>query len=276
MSYKFAPKKMYRMPTCFGPSLGPRQVPDGVNLDYIDSPDTTTIAVSFRSNPEQLEALLPECFSLGDSSIVTISCSQMTNIDWLAGRGYSMIGVTFPAKYSGKKDKLQASFLCVLFENMCEPIITGREELGFSKVYSEISGPLVSDNNAKVAASWQGFNFLNVEVKQLVESSTESAESTVRKNDGMLHYKYIPKTGDWGDADIEYPTFTPASSDQSRVKKYFKGVGGISWNKAQWEDLPTLYNLVNTLADLEIIEYLDASLTYSIGGKKLRKQRILS
>lgn len=277
MSYKYVPDKMYRMPIHFGPSLGPRQVPDGVKLDYIDSPDTTTIAVSFKSNPEQLEALLPECFTLGEDPVVTISCSQMTNIDWLAGRGYSMIGLTFPAKYSGKKDKLQASFLCVLFENMCEPIITGREELGFSKVYSEISGPLVSDNKAEVSAYWQGFKFLDIEVKQLVElPAEESAKSTGNKNGGMLHYKYIPKTGDWGDADIEYPTFTPASSDQSRVIKYFKGVGDISWNRSQWQDLPTLYNLVNTLADLEIIEYMDASLMYSVGGKKLRKQRILS
>ncbi|MDC1436870.1 acetoacetate decarboxylase family protein [Gammaproteobacteria bacterium] len=275
MSYKFVPDKMYRMPIQFGPSLAPRQVPDGINLDYINSPNTTTLAVSFRSNPEQLEALLPGCFALGEAPIVTISCSQMTNIDWLAGRGYSMIGISFPAKYSGKKDRLQGSFLCVLFENMCEPIITGREELGFSKVYSEISGPLISEDKAKVSASWQGFKFLDIEVNQLVESSTESAKSTTSKTDGMLHYKYIPKTGDWGDSDIEYPTFTPTSSDQSRVHKYFKGLGRISWNKAQWEDLPTLYNLVNTLADLEIIECLDSSLTYSVGGKKLRKQRIL-
>ncbi len=169
MSSNFIYKKMYRMPIQFGPSIGPRQVPDGVYLDYTDSPNTTTLAVSFRSNPEQLEALLPECFTLGEVPIVTISCSQMTNIDWLAGRGYSMLGVTFPAKYSGKKDNLQGLFLCVLFENMCEPIITGREELGFSKVYSEISGPLVSEDKAKVSASWQGFKFLDIEVNQLVK-----------------------------------------------------------------------------------------------------------
>lgn len=276
MSYKFLPGKMYRMPTQFGPSLGPRQLPDGMQLDYIGSPDTKTLTVTFRSNPDQLKALLPECFILGDAPIVSISCSEMTNVDWLAGRGYSMIGLTFPAKYSGKNDKLQGSFLCVLFENMCEPIITGREELGFSKVYSDISGLFISDNNAKVSASWQGFKFLSIEVSQLTESSAEIPKSTVTTNDGMLHYKYIPKTGDWGDADIEYPTFTPASSNQSKVNKCFTGVGGISWNKAQWEDLPTLYNVVNTLADLEIIQYLDASLTYSVGGKKLRQQRILS
>jgi len=275
MSYKFLPDKMYRMPVHFGPSLGPRQVPDGVNLDYINSPNTTTLAVSFRSNPEQLEALLPECFILGDIPIVTISCSQMTNVDWLAGRGYSMIGVTFPARYSGKKDKLQGVFLAVLFENMCEPIITGREELGFSKMYSDISGPVVSENKAKVSASWEGFKFLDIEVNHLVNSSVDSAKNITSQSDGMLHYKYIPKTGNWGDSDIEYPTFTPASSDQSKVLKYYKGAGRISWNKAQWEDLPTLYNVVNTLADLEVIESLKASLMYSVGGKKLRKQRIL-
>ena len=29
MAYKFQPGKMYRMPTHFGPLMGPRQGPDG-------------------------------------------------------------------------------------------------------------------------------------------------------------------------------------------------------------------------------------------------------
>ncbi|MBN4075599.1 MAG: hypothetical protein COA71_14035 [SAR86 cluster bacterium] len=276
MSFKFERGKMYRMPTHFGPSLGPRQVPDGRKLDHLNTPNTTSISVSFRSNPEQLEALLPDCFTLGDEPIVTILASEMKNVDWLAGRGYSMIGVSFPAQFSGKKDQVKGEFLCVLFENMCEPIITGREELGFSKVYCEISDPVISDTRAKVSASWQGFQFLDINVGKLRESSIENNGSKVGSNEGTLHYKYMPKTEEWGSADVEYPTFFPASSDHSRVNKYLTGEGELCWNKAQWEDLPTLFNIVNTLASLEVIEYTGASLTYTVGAKNLRKQRILS
>ncbi len=276
MSYKFIPGKMYRMPVQFGPGLGPRQLPEGRNFDFENTPKSKSISLSYRSNPDQLRALLPECFSLGDEPIVSIVATQMIGVDWLAGRGYSMAGVSFPAKFSGKVDKIDGSFLCVLFENMCEPIITGREELGFSKVYAEITGPVIVDDKAKVSVSWHGFNFLDIKLNKLAEQSVEATGSSAKVSDGELHYKYMPRTGDWGNSDVEYPTFTPASCVKSRVLKNFKGEGSLAWNKAQWEDLPTLYNIVNTLADLEVVEYLGASLTHSVGSKDLREQRILT
>lgn len=275
MSIKIVPGKMYRMPMSFGPSLGPRQLSEGRQPDYVKAPNSTTLSISFRSNPEQLAALLPDCFMLGQEPIVSIFCNQMTNVDWLAGRGYSMVGVSFPAKFSGTQDQIEGSFLSVLFENMCEPIITGREELGFSKVYAEISGPTVSKSAAQVNMGWHGFNFLEIEASNLHAPKSTDKPTAGTRNDGVMHYKYIPKTGDWGAADIEYPTFYPASCDKGTVTKLLKGDGRLAWNKARWEDLPTLYNIVNTLADLEIIEYLGASLTYSTGTKDLRQQRIL-
>ena len=62
MAYKFQPGKMYRMPTHFGPLMGPRQGPDGRKFECVDNPKNTSISVSFLSNAEQLKALLPECF----------------------------------------------------------------------------------------------------------------------------------------------------------------------------------------------------------------------
>ncbi len=275
MSFKFIPEKMYRMPVQFGPGLGPRQLPEGRDFNFEKAPRTKTLSLSFLSNSDQLRALLPDCFSLGDEPIVSIFASQMTGVDWLAGRGYSMVGVNFPARFSGKVDKVEGSFLCVLFENMCEPIITGREELGFSKVYAEIAGPVILDDKAKVSVSWHGFNFLDIKLNKLVEQPVEAMGNSGKVSDGELHYKYMPKTGDWGSSDVEYPTITPTSCNKGRVLKNFKGEGSLSWNKAQWEDLPTLYNIVNTLADLEVVEYLGASLSYTEGTKDLREQRIL-
>ena len=65
MAYKFQPGKMYRMPTHFGPLMGPRQGPDGRKFECVDNPKNTSISVSFLSNAKQLKALLPECFELG-------------------------------------------------------------------------------------------------------------------------------------------------------------------------------------------------------------------
>ena len=85
MPYKFHPDKMYRMPTHFGPRTGPRYGPDGRKFACIDSPKSTAVSVSFLSNREQLESLLPEHFSLSGEPIVTVYASYMKEIEWLAG-----------------------------------------------------------------------------------------------------------------------------------------------------------------------------------------------
>ncbi len=163
----------------------------------------------------------------------------------------------------------------MFFLRICVNQLLLEEGAGFSKVYAEIAGPVILDDKAKVSVSWHGFNFLDIKVNKLVEQSVEALGNSGKVSDGELHFKYMPKTGDWGSSDVEYPTFTPALCNKGRVLKNFKGEGSLSWNKAQWEDLPTLYNIVNTLADLEVVEYLGASLSYSEGTKDLREQRIL-
>ena len=57
----------------------------------------------------------------------------MKEIEWLAGRGYNTLGVSFPAVFEGEVDRATGSLLTVLWENLTDPILTGREELGFSK-----------------------------------------------------------------------------------------------------------------------------------------------
>ncbi len=275
MGYKFLTGKIYRMPTHFGPLMGPRQAPDGSRFDTVNTPKTTNLSVSFETDPRQLDALLPKCFELSGEPVVTVQCSHMTEIAWLAGRGYSMLGVSFPARFEGKADRVEGNFLAVLWENLCDPIITGREELGFAKVYSEISEPVIGDDEASVVAGWQGFDFLELHVSglQLVTGSEENVQH--RQSDGLLHYKYIPKTGDWGQPDIAYPVLSPSAGSNTRLLKSFSGNGRLRWHIARWEDLPTLYNIVNSLEALEVLEYRDASLSYTVGSDDLRGQRIL-
>ena len=112
--YKFQPGKLYRMPTHFGPSPGPRQDEGGHKFDNRDSPKTTTVSVSYLTNRQQLDALLPERFEVGADPVVTVSASYMKEIPWLAGRGYNTLGVSFPAVFRGQRDQATGSFLLVL------------------------------------------------------------------------------------------------------------------------------------------------------------------
>ncbi len=225
MPYSFQPGKMYRMPTHFGPRTGPRQGADGRSFENKDTPKTTTIAVSFLTNADQLEALLPECFQLAGEPVVTVEASYMTEIEWLAGRGYNILGVSFPATFHGEQDHVTGSFLTVLWENLTDPIITGREELGFSKIYCELPEPVVFRGETHVIASWLGFKFLDLKVNNLRQQSAGEIErlAQAQTGDGILHYKYMPRTGEWGAADVAHATLTPAATPQPG------GQGALGW-----------------------------------------------
>jgi|TARA_B110000263_G_scaffold111618_1_gene97568 hypothetical protein len=230
------------------------------------------MSVSFLSNAEQLENLLPPGFSLHGDPIVTVNETNMTEIEWLAGRGYSVLGVTIPAKFTGEKDTATGPFLTVLWENLADPIITGREELGFSKIYCELPDIRVVGDSAGTQASWLGFNFLDMEVSNLKQ---RTEPKPAEKVDGQLHYKYIPRTGEWGTPDSQYAVITPAEGSNAVVHEDLVGDGAINWNQARWEDLPTFYQVVNAFADLEVKEVLGGTLSRSTGGKDLSDQHIL-
>ena len=272
MSYTFIPDEMYRMPTHFGPATGPRRGPDGRKFDCKDNPKSISLSASFLSNASQLENLLPPGFSLYGDPIVTISETNMTEIEWLAGRGYSVLGVTIPAKFSGQKDSAVGPFLMVLWENLADPIITGREELGFSKIYCEIPDIRIIRDTAAAQASWFGFTFLDMQVTNLRPLTESKSPENV---DGMLHYKYMPRTGEWGKADAQYAVITPSEGSKAVIHQHLVGDANVKWNEARWEDLPTFYQAVNAFADLEIKEFIGGSLTRSTGSKDLSDQKIL-
>jgi hypothetical protein len=277
MPYQFQPDRMYRMPTHFGPRTGPRQGPDGRKFENADTPKATSIAVSFLTGRDRLEALLPERFELAGEPVVTVEATYLTEIEWLAGRGYNVLGVTFPAAFHGDQDHVTGSFLTVLWENLADPIITGREELGYAKIYCELPPPVVLRGETHVTASWLGFRFLDLKVGNLRQQSPEEIERLVRARtgDGTLHYKYVPRTGEWGTADVSYATLTPAATPHRVILERWVGEGSVQFHRARWEDMPTQYNIVNTFCDLEIKEVRGASITKTVGSKDLSDQRIL-
>ena len=278
MSYVFEAGKMYRMPTHFGPSTGPRQGPNGRRFMCEGTPKSLSLAVSFLTREEQLDALLPPRFSLSSEPVVTVTATYLREIEWLAGRGYNILGVTFPATFHGEVDRVAGTFLTVLWENLTDPIITGREELGFAKLYAELPEPSVLEGAYHARASWLGFTFLEMGIDGLHRQSDEEITALGERNTsaGTLHYKYIPRTGAWGTADAEYACLTPAENSNAVVQERWVGSGTVTFHRARWEDMPTQYDIVNVFHGLEVLEYRGASLTRSIGGKDLSDQRILS
>ncbi len=268
---------MYRMPMHFGPTAGPRQGPDGEKFDWTATPKRTMVALAFLSDAVKLDALLPPGFAIEGEPVVTIEIQYLTELEWLAGRGYNTLGVRFPVRYRGERDEAVGSFLAILWENLADPILSGRDELGFSKLYCEIPDPIVLKGRHSYRALWMEHTFFNLELSDLVEATNDvvqAAPAPVR-NDGTLHYKYIPKTGSWGESEVAYAALTPSSGGRLTVDRVFRARGRHAFRRSTWEQLPTMFHIVNALADLPVVEYRSASIVESHGGKDIGDQKRL-
>ncbi|MEM6415953.1 MAG: acetoacetate decarboxylase family protein [Pseudomonadota bacterium] len=274
MAYAFDPKHHYRMPTHFGPSLGPRQGLDGRRFSCKTNPLIKTFEATFEAEASQLEDLLPTGFKVFGEARLTIQFGIMMEVEWLAGRTYNVFGVSVPAHFEGKQDNIIGDFLLVLWENKADPIITGREDLGFSKVYCELPEPIVMDDRVECRASWDGHEFSTFSLRG--KSSIDPEELPDSPSQGDMHLKYIPRTWTQGEADVHYPVLTAEETSHEVIEEAYKFEdASIKFKQSTWEQLPTLVHVVNGLADLKIGNCLSANLIVSRGGSDLSGQRPL-
>jgi hypothetical protein len=259
-----------RMPVGFGPFPGPRQIPVAGKRDPVNSPRRMVAGVTYETDLKAIAALLPPGFT-ARAATVTVEVQHLEEIDWLAGRGYSTLGVKFPVEYQGVKESIEGDFLAVLWENLADPILSGREELGYSKLWCDIEDTVKSADTRKFSGVWMGHPFFSMELTNLREA-TEPAGA----RRPLLHYKYIPKTGCPGEADAAYAVVTPAENPHLKVVQRLVAEGSFHFVHSKWEELPTLFHIVNALAGLPLLRFKSAALTISRGGKDLSDQRIVN
>lgn len=253
-------KPQYRMPRVFGALPGPRNVPkDKQNLP--DNQTELVVAVTVLTDGKRLAELLPPDCTLDGEPLLTVSMTFKSNIGWLAGRGYSILRTSFRIAHESKtRGKVSGNFIPVLWENLADPIMTGREELGFAKIYAEMPPPVILGDSYSAVASWQGFRFLEIEVGNLTETSALPATT------GSFHYKFIPRTGALSDSDVAYLEYAPPNGLATgygglRVTRRMLGKGSYRFHRARWEDVPFQYPIINALADLPALEARGASVT---------------
>lgn len=230
---------------------------------------TTSMSVSFLTNAGQLEPILPpdKGLELRGEPVVSVSTTYLGALAWLAGRSYALTIVSIPVTFHGKERDIQGNFLPVIWENMTEPILTGREQIGWSKIYADIAPLSVIGDSMHCVASWHGFRFMDMAIENMrpltgEELKTRQEAMASDASEGSIHWKYIPRTGHPGEADADYLTMsTSRGAPPSEIKSMsvFTGEGSIQFRRARWEDLPTMVPVVNTLADLEVREIVSAT-----------------
>jgi hypothetical protein len=259
---------MYRMPVSFGPAPGPRNLPAEQRHRRYEK-RTLTLTISALTDAIALARMLPPGFTVATPASIEVSLMVLSNVGWLAGRGYNILIVRIPARWKGQ-EQVSGYFVPVLWENMADPILTGREELGWPKIFADIQAEAVEGGAWRARASWDGFAFFEMRVGDWVEAPEPPAPQP------MMFHKYLPRTGEWGEADIDQFTVTGPDGARPGVESAMTGQGSFAFHRARWEDMPTQYPIVNALAALPLETIGPALLVRTSGGGDASGQRRLT
>jgi len=244
----------YTMPTC-----SQFRVPRPWERGGMRYGKSTALSVTFLSERESVEPLLPAPFHSGTEPLVTVSCVMHEDVDWLGGRGYNIVGVDLSAVFDGEVDhNVRGSYCVVMWENMTEPILGGREHSGVPKVFGEIPNLRDDGGTWKGTLSHFGHRILDISVTALTPLSAEERADLERaRRDGIwMGYKYIPRLENDG-GDVSYATVYPSSG---HCRDAWRGRGSVRFYPATFQQNPTQYEVINLLASLPIQQVRSASL----------------
>jgi hypothetical protein len=271
------PDIYWRMPTAFGPSPGPRQ--DSLGRPHGGHHERTFVKASimFKTSRTYLQSLLPtESFRFKSPATIayaSIYIVTLGSMSWLGGGGYTHCGLYIHDVEYTKRDgaTVYGTYLPVLFENLTDPIISGRDELGMNKVYCEIDIDRKTDSY-HAQCSWRGTKFFDLELEDLKADppKIEGLPADAAKDYGVLTYKYIPATGKPGKADIEYACVIP-HAEEAKVAQVT--VQSVAWShkphmrfEAKDQDsLPTLHHISSVLAGMPVYEVIFAKVEEGLG-----------
>ena len=264
MSLQFDPKKQYFMPVFFN-----GENCDGINDTKNHAPaDVKVLSVTYETDREALEAVIPECFELLEP-YVNVKFCEFYDLSWMAGKGYILINVNCPVHFKGERDDMDGDLVLTMFENHPDPIVAGRESMGYGKYYCEI--PMTGNNNGKFytqAAAW-GTPFLKMSVDTNIKPSEADIEEVKRvesRPKGKFQYKYIPAVrekdepyeANYTRPDCSYPTVLPSFVKpddypyELGVKDNEWGVGSLEWIPTSSEEWPHGFRIAQGLASLKV------------------------
>ena len=246
--FKFDPNSSYMMPAHFGP----RPFSPKTSGWYRD---VTTMVVPFLTDRDKLAAYLPAPYTVAENAVVTVTYACNKGVDWLAGHGYNLIAVSAAAVFNGEQEQLEGNFTLVMWENLTDPILTGRELQGIPKIYADIQDHSVIADEWHTNASHFGHKILDMFITNLREPSADEIAAYGKAREGKnnpMAWRYLPGVSGVGQS-VSEATTTPS---ETTLTETLIGQGHVDWQQLSWEQNPTQCHIVNALADLPVLAYL--------------------
>jgi acetoacetate decarboxylase len=250
MSFSFEPNKPYFMPTHFG-SL------PGMPISHYG--DLTQFSIIYSTDKDALAGLLPQPFEPADDPVVTVYYQWCKQVNFMAGRGYNIVGVNLAAVFNGKKDHIIGRYAAVLWENDPLPIVIGREQLGAPKLYADIPDPQQEGNNWRFHCSAYGARLVEGEIRNATPAdNTVCAQiEKMAKESTWMCWKYIPRIDQTG-PDLSFPT---AVATRATIREAWLGEGSHKFLETTFEAAPSSAHIMQGLQMLVVKEYRVAAIT---------------
>jgi hypothetical protein len=264
-------------PIGFGIFPGPRQDNRGQRRPSSLTRAFTTASVRFKTSRTFLETIFPtQSFSFRDRATVCLASFSVTtpgSVSGLGGDGcYSSFGLYLHGVEYRKKDgtSVLGSYLPVVFENLADSVISGREEIGIPKLFCDINIKRRS-NTYHMEASWRGTSFAEISLSQLEvdDPRTESRAFSREVDYDTLAYRYVPAVGAPGQADAEYAIVVPGEEEKvvcPSVNAVWRSKdASVRIDARDWSALPTLHHVTSILAEIPIYEVVSAKVVEGTG-----------
>lgn len=259
------------MPVAFGHHPSPRQGREPVTqFDQIHSPYKRSVYTQFSTSAEALDGLIPTHCELRGAPEIAFEYTFLDELHWLAGRGYNMLSVRIPVRWKGK-ETIDGWYQPVVWENLCEPILSGREELGWSKIFADLPPGREEAGSIQLRAEWMGFTFFEMRLDTLSETM-----GPPQVGGNLIHHKVMPATGTWGENDVDYFTLTPAGGSKATLLSHLEGSASARFITPTWQQMPTQFHIVEALARIPLESVVVAGVYETRGGKDLSDQRRLA
>jgi len=279
MAFKLTPGRLPLQPIFFGPAYS-QSVADGQAVTrngYFKPADVNCLSVSYLTDREALEECIPSWFTLREP-IITVNTCEFNNLGWANGKKYNLINISCPVHFKGELDDVDGDLVLVMFENHCDPIIGGREYMGYGKLLCDIPD-----------IQWNGFEYISLGfggwggkfmelhgdmTKAPDEADKKYVLDTLSKSKGKMHVKSLLQNHHYTDPkrvtlDI-YPTMLPLWEKPENYDWEFMepkteyGVGTAKFTELSWADWPTFGQISKGMANLPIKKVLLARhMTYS-------------
>jgi len=235
-------------------------------------PDNTRYCISYLTDFDALASLLPPGFSPTETPTIQVNYTTSLDIDYMAGRGYSLVGVDALCRFDGEVDHLEGYFGFVLWMNKFLPMVMGREIMGAAKIMGDVE--LRNFNDRKCFSfSEEGSLLLEGEIWDMKELTKDqiTARLAAGGNKQWLGWKYMPNVTSDG-PHISCPTFLPTKRVVNRV---WTAEGKLKYHETPWENAPLSGPIINNLMKMPIIKYLGAYVQQDTCDYLFREDRIL-